>query len=672
MKFVRQFALLALAVCSGLVVAGCEHKTIVAQQQPSLVSVAVGPQSATLVISGTLPLAVTGTLSDNSTLDLTSAASFSTDNPTVATVSGAGVVTAVNSQNVTTAGVAHILASANGKSGTATITVSPPSIVSIALAPKAASLLVGATQTLSVVARYNQGSTAALTSGVTFASDHTDVAMVDPATGKVTAVAAGTATITATHTATGDSDTSTITVTAGAPPTLLSVAVAAASSSLTVGGATTQLTVTGTYSSGPTQDLTASATFVPNTTGVVSITPAGVVTAIAPGTTTITATAGGKSGTSGTITVGAGVASYTILDFNTAGLTYKFDVFGTGADVTSTSSGVPPSAPAGGPAYVKFIRHPADACYSGATMWAETATTGNLESIGRIPLSNANSVVNAVIYVPVAAVKYRLKLEDASNNAHYVEIDVTPATTGWQTLAFDAKKFATATFDPTFTFNKLTLFPDFTCGVANPPADETLYVGPFTFTGAAGPSAPPLTFPPPLPTPSVNAPTPSLATHSAANVVSLYNSSATYTDPTPGPNYNAFGDSKTVAQFPIGAQQVWKYSQMNYQGWQFTTIDASSYTHLHVDVWTPDSTKFEVQLVNGPAAQTAGQVNFDGTTTPAITTSAWISLDIPLASFLAGSPAIGGFTSIYQLLFLDNVGGNGNGTFYIDNVYFWK
>jgi hypothetical protein len=109
---------------------------------------------------------------------------------------------------------------------------------------------------------------------------------------------------------------------------------------------------------------------------------------------------------------------------------------------------------------------------------------------------------------------------------------------------------------------------------------------------------------------------------------------------------------------------------MNYQGWQFTTIDISAYTTMHVDVWTPDTTQFGVILVNGPAGQTQGQINFNSTTTPAITKSGWIGLDIPIASFTAAG--LGGTTSIYQLLFVDNVGGNNNGTFFIDNVYFWK
>ena len=91
---------------------------------------------------------------------------------------------------------------------------------------------------------------------------------------------------------------------------------------------------------------------------------------------------------------------------------------------------------------------------------------------------------------------------------------------------------------------------------------------------------------------------------------------------------------------------------------------------MHVDVWTPDTLQFAVHLVNGPAGQTEGAVPYNASTTPAIAKGAWISLDIPLTSFT--SNGLGATNSIYQLLWVDNIGGNQNGTFYVDNVYFWK
>ena len=53
---------------------------------------------------------------------------------------------------------------------------------------------------------------------------------------------------------------------------------------------------------------------------------------------------------------------------------------------------------------------------------------------------------------------------------------------------------------------------------------------------------------------------------------------------------------------------------------------------------------------------------------PPSSTGSWIGLDIPLASFTGMA-----FTNLNQLLWLDKRGlARERGTFYIDNVYFWK
>ena len=119
-----------------------------------------------------------------------------------------------------------------------------------------------------------------------------------------------------------------------------------------------------------------------------------------------------------------------------------------------------------------------------------------------------------------------------------------------------------------------------------------------------------------------------------------------------------------------------KYTNLDYVGIEFynpgPTIDATGFTTLHIDVWTPNGAKFSVQLVNNVGGgQTVGQVNYDGTTTPAISTGSWVGLDIPLSSFTAAG--LGGINALGQMLFLNQgVGSVPGAIFYIDNVYFWK
>ncbi|MFP2907428.1 beta strand repeat-containing protein [Pyxidicoccus sp. 3LFB2] len=86
------------------------------------------------------------------------------------------------------------------------------------------------------------------------------------------------------------------------PTELTGISVTPATLTL-AGGATQQLTVTGTYSDGSTKDVTSSATFVTDAPATATVSsPGGRVTAVAAGTTKITATASGKSATA-TVTV---------------------------------------------------------------------------------------------------------------------------------------------------------------------------------------------------------------------------------------------------------------------------------------------------------------------------------------------------------------------------------
>jgi trimeric autotransporter adhesin len=81
-------------------------------------------------------------------------------------------------------------------------------------------------------------------------------------------------------------------------PTLVSIAVTPANPSVAK-GATQQFTATGTYSDSSTQNLTASVTWSSNKPAVASITAAALATGVAAGSTTIQATSGAISGSTG-------------------------------------------------------------------------------------------------------------------------------------------------------------------------------------------------------------------------------------------------------------------------------------------------------------------------------------------------------------------------------------
>src|SRR2546428_362438 len=169
---------------------------------PTVASIAVAPSPGTLLVGSTAQL--TATTKDSAGSVLTGrAVTWASSNPAVATVSATGLVTGV------AVGSATIMATAEGKNGTAavTVTVPPPvPVASVTVAP--ATVLVGVTVQLTATTKDAAGNV--LTGRtVTWATSNPAVATVN-STGLATGVAAGQATITATSE--GQSGTAAITV----------------------------------------------------------------------------------------------------------------------------------------------------------------------------------------------------------------------------------------------------------------------------------------------------------------------------------------------------------------------------------------------------------------------------------------------------------------------------
>ena len=360
-----------------------------------------------------------------------------------------------------------------------------PTLSLISVSPPSVTLTTGDTQALSVTGSYSDGSTETLTTRVTYTSTNTAVATVSTA-GVITAVGAGSAAINLADAA--NSRTATVSVTVNAPVPV-SIAVAPKTATITVTG-TQALAVTATYGNASTGALTTGLTWSTANAAVATVSNTGVVTGVAVGTVNITARHSSGPTSTATITVTRQVPTYAVLDFNTAGVTYTLSPFG-GASATLTSAGVPAGAPSG--QVLKFARPASADCFAGVTL-----SVGDKLSIGRVPFAANATTMTVRIYAPAAGLNVKLKLEDANDNTHTVETDVTTTVAGWQTLTFDFANQApgTAALNTAFTFNKLTIFPNFSCG-SGAPADADFYVGPITFVGADAPSAPPLVAPPP-------------------------------------------------------------------------------------------------------------------------------------------------------------------------------
>ncbi|MFN8669656.1 MAG: Ig-like domain-containing protein [Gemmatimonadaceae bacterium] len=290
----------ALATGTATITATSEGKTATSRITVSLVpvdTVSVTPRTTSLAAGQTQQL--TARIVDNAGNVLVGRpVSWNTDQPTIATVSASGLVTAL------TGGRATITATVEGKSGTATINVTPVPVAFIDVAPTSGTLTVGGTLQLTATTK-DANRNVLPGRGITWISGAPSVATVTQA-GLVTAVGTGSALIFAASE--GVSTSITITVS--------SVGVAVVRMNPTSGtvtqGKTLQLTATpldgqGNPITGRTIAWNSSAP------AVASVSSTGLVTGIAAGSANITATIDGVVGTTPVTVTPTPVASATII-----------------------------------------------------------------------------------------------------------------------------------------------------------------------------------------------------------------------------------------------------------------------------------------------------------------------------------------------------------------------
>jgi uncharacterized protein YjdB len=266
---------------------GVQASATVTVSAAVLSSLAISPGTVTLPSGLSAPLAVIGTYSNGTTVDLSSQAIWTSSAPGVATVSASGTVTGQ------AAGTTTITASVGGLSTSATIAITAATLTSLQVAPLAAVLPLGISTQLTATGVYSDGSHTDLTDRVTWTSSlpaFASVSNVAGARGKVTSQALGATTITAALD--GASATALVTVT---PGTLAEIQLTPSSLALPA-GISTDVVATGVYSDGTTHDLSLLAAWSSSAPAIVSVL-AGHVTALAPGSATVTVNLGGVTQT---------------------------------------------------------------------------------------------------------------------------------------------------------------------------------------------------------------------------------------------------------------------------------------------------------------------------------------------------------------------------------------
>ena len=421
--------------------------TVVTVSPLRTLSIAVTPATSALAVGATQALTVTATYNNLTTAPVTSGSTFVSSDPAVATVGAAGVVSAL------AVGTATITAThtASGKTGTAAVTVS--------------TAVVGGS--FSTIDFDTAGVTYTLTG---FGGAENSTLVPDPAGGGNTAAKV-------VKSATAESYAGT-TVSTGANNSVSKIAFTATSTRMTVrvyspkSGIPVRLKVED--AADPTRSVETEA-----------------VTTIANGWETLTFNFANQVAGTAALNLAYNYNKITIFfDFGKTGAaggagTYYFDDVtfvasgSAGSGSTGTCStpcidfasanvkyepfeGLVSAAQADDPAdatnkVAKFVKGPAGQPWAGATIY----TVDTDKSVPKFDLSTSK-VVTLRVYAPAAGLTVRLKLEDAANNAVYLEKDaLTTKANEWETLSFDFATPVNGVYNAANTYNRVSLFPVF-------------------------------------------------------------------------------------------------------------------------------------------------------------------------------------------------------------------
>ena len=149
------------------------------------------------------------------------------------------------------------------------------------------------------------------------------------------------------------------------------------------------------------------------------------------------------------------------------------------------------------------------------------------------------------------------------------------------------------------------------------------------------------------PKPQTAAPTPS---QDSADVISVFSDAYSSIATNLNPNW---GQQTNATEIQIDGNNILKYENLNYQGLDFSTTDVSAMEYLHLDYYTNDATTLDFSLISPGPSENASSIP--------VVKDGWQSIDIPISEY-----------TIPQLDRVLQFKTEGDGTVYLDNLYFWK
>ena len=314
----------SLAVALAFILTGCggsSSKTPVSGA--TLTSVLVAPAAPSLAVGSSKQFTATANYSDNSTKDVTTSATWSSSNTTVASVESTGQA-APGLATGMASGTATVSAAFDGMSGSTSLTVTSTAVVtSLSMSPTAVTVGVGAATQFSAVAGYSDGSSKNVTNLATWISTDATVLSIESTgqttPGLATAVAPGDVNITASYGGVNAVTTLNVVTTSG---NLSQFFIIQLNPSIAP-AATLQLFGNAIYSDGSNQWVTGTTHWTSSNPAVATIADQGaaspglVTAGSTTGTTTITGSFGGLQ-QSTTITVAANAVPIDLMDMTTS------------------------------------------------------------------------------------------------------------------------------------------------------------------------------------------------------------------------------------------------------------------------------------------------------------------------------------------------------------------
>jgi trimeric autotransporter adhesin len=220
-----------------------------------LVSIAVTPVTASIAVTFTQQFTAMGTFADHTTSNITSAVTWSSSVPAVATISTLGLASGL------TPGTTSITATSGAiTSPAATLTVTNATLQSIAVTPASVAIPLANQEQFTAIGTFSDQSTQDITTSVTWTSSDTTKVSIDNVVhiGLATGVAVTTSPVTITATKSpGTPGTASVTVNAA---NLVSIAITPGTTNLAE-GTSRQYTAIGTFSNGSTLNITSQATW---------------------------------------------------------------------------------------------------------------------------------------------------------------------------------------------------------------------------------------------------------------------------------------------------------------------------------------------------------------------------------------------------------------------------